>query len=59
MITGFWLSVTITLNEQLAWLLDASVAVQVTPVVPTGNDEPEGGVQLTVTPGQLSEAVAV
>jgi len=37
-------------------LPDLSVAVQVTVIVPTGNIEPEGGLQLTVTPGQLSVA---
>jgi hypothetical protein len=35
-------------------LLDASVAVQVTVVVPVENDEPLGGTQLTITPEQLS-----
>lgn len=38
-------------------LPDASVAVQVTVVVPTGRIDPEGGLQTVVTPGQLSEAV--
>lgn len=42
---------------QLALLLAASVAVQVTGVVPTGKAEPEGGVQTTVPPGKLSEKV--
>ena len=32
----------------------ASVAVQVTDVVPTGNVLPDAGTQATVTPGQLS-----
>ena len=35
----------------------ASVAVQVTVVVPTGNIEPLGGVHTEVTPGQLSDTV--
>lgn len=35
-------------------LPEVSVAVQVTVVVPTGKAEPEGGLQATVTPGQLS-----
>jgi hypothetical protein len=48
---------TLTLNEQVAVLPEASVAVQVTVVVPTGKVEPEGGTQATVTPGQLSAAV--
>ena len=36
---------------------EASVAVHVTVVVPTGNDEPDAGTQFTVAPGQLSDAV--
>lgn len=51
-------SLTVTVNWQLALLFDASVAVQVTVVVPFGNVEPVGGTQSTVTPGQLSVAVA-
>jgi hypothetical protein len=46
----------VTLNEQVAVLPDASVAVHVTVVVPTGNGVPDGGTHATVTPGQLSEA---
>nr|WP_180230675.1 hypothetical protein [Bacillus pseudomycoides] len=34
-----------------------SVAVQVTVVSPTGNRDPEAGLQLTLTPGQLLLAV--
>lgn len=37
----------------------ASVAVQVTVVVPTGKLDPEAGEQTTVAPGQLSFAVGV
>jgi hypothetical protein len=59
-ITGFWVSITVTVNEQLAGLPEASVAVQVTVVVPAGNDEPEGGTHVAaLTPAQLSVAVAV
>jgi hypothetical protein len=36
-------------------LFEASVALQLTVVTPTGKTEPEGGVQTAVTPGQLSE----
>jgi hypothetical protein len=36
-------------NEQVAVLPDASVAVQVTVVVPTGKIEPDGGLQATLT----------
>lgn len=35
----------------------ASVLVQVVVVVPTGNTDPEGGMQAVVTPAQLSEVV--
>jgi|ERR1043165_9808235 len=48
---------TVTLKLQLAVLPEASVAVQVTVVVPTGNIEPEGGLHTATTPGQLSETV--
>jgi hypothetical protein len=37
---------TITLNEQLALLLDESVAVQVTVLVPFAKAEPLAGTQL-------------
>jgi hypothetical protein len=40
----------------LAVLPEASVAVHVTVVTPRGKHEPDGGVQATVTPGQLSDA---
>jgi hypothetical protein len=48
---------TVTVNVQLPVLLDASVAVQVTVVVPAGKVEPEAGLHATVAPGQLSTAV--
>ena len=51
------MSKVVTVNEQLAVLPEPSVAVQVTVVVPVGKQEPEGGLQITVMPGQLSEAV--
>ena len=38
---------------------DASLAVHVTVVVPTGKVEPLAGTQTTVAPGQLSDAVGV
>ena len=53
----FVLDFTFTLKVQLALLPARSVAVQVTVVSPTGNDEPEGGLQVNVTPGQLSVTV--
>jgi len=45
---------TVTLKLQLLVLPATSVAVQVTGVVPVPKFEPEGGLQLTVAPGQLS-----
>ena len=53
-IEGFCISLTVTVNEHEAVLLDVSVAVQLTVVVPFGNVLPEAGVQVVVTPGQLS-----
>src|SRR6266542_4467049 len=52
--TGLSVSRTVTVNEHVAWLPDASVAVQFTVVVPGGKVEPDGGLQTTFTPGQLS-----
>lgn len=52
-------TVTLTWNVQLAVLLDVSVAVQVTVVVPTPKQVPDGGVQFAVAPGQLSVGVGV
>jgi len=52
------LSVTVTVNEQLAVLPIASDTVQVTVVTPTLKDEPDAGEHIGVpTPGQLSVAV--
>jgi hypothetical protein len=47
-------SKTVTVKEQLAVLPAASRAVQVTVVVPTANDDPEGGLQTVVAAEQLS-----
>jgi len=44
-------------NEQVAVFPAASVAVHVMVVTPTGNTEPEGGLQITVVPGALSDTV--
>jgi hypothetical protein len=41
--------VTVTLKLQLTVVLDESVPVQLTVVVPRGNDEPAAGLQTTVT----------
>src|SRR5437763_704266 len=57
-ITGACVSFTLTVNVQVAVLPAASVAVAVTVVVPTGKKDPDAGLVVTVTPGQLSVAVA-
>jgi hypothetical protein len=55
---GACVSLTVTVNEQEAELLDASVTEQFTVVTPCGKEEPEAGEQLgDPTPGQLSLAV--
>ena len=53
---GGSVSLTVTVKVHVAVFPDASVAVQVTVVVPFGKAEPEAGEQLVVTPGQLSLA---
>src|SRR5438445_4533624 len=50
-------STTVTDVGQFELLPDASVAVHVTDVVPNPNVEPDGGRQLAVTAGQLSNTV--
>src|ERR1043166_800135 len=54
---GVVLGFTMTLKVQLVVLPEPSVAVQVTVLVPMGKIEPLGGLQLVVTPEQLSLAV--
>src|SRR5438445_6762343 len=54
---GGSVSLTVTLNAQVLVLPAASVAVQITVVVPTGNNVPLGGLHATVAPGQLSVTV--
>src|SRR5438874_11355244 len=55
---GAWLSLPVTVKVQSAELFPlASVAWQVTVVVPFGKVEPLGGVQVVVEPTQLSLAV--
>jgi hypothetical protein len=57
---GFCISLTVTVNEQLAGLPAASLTEQFTVVTPFGKLEPLGGIQVTVpTPEQLSEATGV
>lgn len=58
-IVGGCVSFTVMVKEHDAVLVVASVAVHVTVVTPFGNCDPEGGLHATVTPGQLSVAVAV
>jgi hypothetical protein len=55
--TGNSVSVTATMNEQVDIFPAASVAVEVTVVVPGGKRLPDAGLLTTVTPGQLSVAV--
>ena len=55
-ITGGSVSLTVTVKVQLLVLPAASVAVQVTGVVPGPKVEPVAGLQATVTPEQLSLA---
>lgn len=57
-ITGGTTSTMTTLNEQPARLLDVSVAVHVTLVLPNAKDEPETGVQDTDFTATLSVATA-
>jgi hypothetical protein len=52
-------SFTVTVNMHTLILLLASVAVQLTVVVPFGNAEPDTGAHTTLAPGQLSVALAV
>ena len=56
---GGWSSCTFTVNKHEVVLSELSVAVHVTAFGPFGKVDPDGGVQDTVTPGQLSDAVGV
>ena len=53
------MSLTVTVNEHDEVLLLASVAVQLTIVVPFGKTDPDVGKQPAVAPGQLSLGVGV
>ena len=55
---GNSVSLTVTMKLQLVVLPEASVAVQVTLLVPLANVLPLVGMQVTLTPGQLSVAIA-
>ena len=60
--TGAVVSSTVTVNEPLALLPEASVAVQVTVAVPSGKVEPDAGEQTTAGEGStvsVAEAVKV
>ena len=49
-IAGACVSFTVTVNEHIAVLLEASVAVQLTVVTPFWNVDPEAGVHTTWHP---------
>jgi hypothetical protein len=51
--------VTVKLHVPSGLFGEASLAVHVTVVTPTGKVAPDAGAQTTVAPGQLSEAVGV
>src|SRR5262252_2325524 len=57
--TGGSTSLTVTVKLQLEWLPAASVAVELTVVVPNAKTEPDGGVLTTTGIEQLSVAVTV
>jgi hypothetical protein len=57
-IAGASVSLTVTVNEQVAVFPAPSVAVQITVVVPTANMLPEAGEHKMDEPGQLSEEEA-
>jgi hypothetical protein len=58
LIAGSWVSLTVTVNEQLEELPAVSATEQFTVVVPFGNADPDAGAQTGApTPGQLSVAV--
>jgi len=53
------LPLILTVKEQVAVFWPASIAVHATVVVPFEKVEPEGGLQFTIAPEQLSVALAV
>ena len=55
--TGACVSCTVTVNEHVDVLFEASVAVHVTVEVPIGKSVPVAGEHTTVVPGQLSDVV--
>jgi hypothetical protein len=56
---GASVSATVTVKPQLVVLFDASLAVQLTVVVPFGNAVPDAGTQTTVAVEHPSLATAV
>jgi len=50
---------TVTSNAQNERFPAVSLARQVTLLAPSGNTLPEDGLQITLVPGQLSEAVTL
>jgi hypothetical protein len=58
-IDGGWVSLTVTVNVQVAVFIAASVVVHVTVVVPTGKVDPDAGEHTVDAPGQLSTAAGV
>jgi hypothetical protein len=56
-IVGSWVSLTVTLNVQVAVLPETSVTVQSTSVAPMGKTAPEAGEHIVVTGEQLSAAL--
>jgi hypothetical protein len=50
---------TVTSNVQNSTFPALSLARHVTPLVPKGKTVPEGGLHITVVPGQLSDAVTL
>ena len=57
--TGSWRSWTVTVKELVALFWEASMATQITVLVPTGNTDPEGGVQTMTVPGALSRTTGL
>ena len=57
-IAGSCVSCTVTVKAHAPVFPDASVAVQLTVVTPTGKVDPLAGAHTIVTPGPLSVAVA-
>ncbi len=56
---GACVSWIVTVKLHAPVFAEASVAVQVTVVTPTGKADPDAGTHTTVAPGQLSVAVGV